>query len=232
MPDQRILVIEDEPGTAKAVSEKARLAGYQVHVEHTGTGGLAAFERLEPDLVILDLTLPDMDGVDICRAIRSKSRAPVIMLTAKAEEIDRIVGLEMGADDYVTKPFSPKELIARIRAVMRRMGPGETVASSEETLRVGGIVLDDRRHEVTVDGEQVQLTPIEFRLLQALMRHAGQVLSRERITERVWGYEGFSSNLLEIHIGNLRRKLGDDPRHPKRLITVRGYGYKIMQYSD
>lgn len=229
MSDQRILIIEDDAGAADAVAEKVRLAGYQTHVENTGMGGLAAFEGLEPSLIVLDLTLPDMDGVEICRAIRTKSWVPIIMLTAKAEEVDRIIGLEMGADDYVTKPFSPKELISRIRAVLRRTEESAIPTPGETNHSAAGIELNERRHEVTVNGKQVQLTPIEFKLLLALMRHAGQVMSHEWLTERVWGYEGYSSNLLEIHIGNLRKKIEDDPRHPRRLITVRGYGYKIMR---
>ncbi len=229
MPDQRILIIEDDPGAADAVAEKAKLAGFQTHIESTGMGGLSAFERFEPALVVLDLTLPDMDGVEICRTIRGKSRVPIIMLTAKVEEVDRIIGLEMGADDYVTKPFSPKELISRIRAVLRRTEEGAIPTPGETNHSAAGIDLDERRQEVTVNGKQVQLTPIEFKLLLTLMRHAGQVMSRERLTERVWGYEGYSSNLLEIHIGNLRKKIEEDPRHPRRLITVRGYGYKIMR---
>lgn len=229
MAIHKILIIEDDPATAEAVVEKLSSGGLEAFVAPTGTEGLTLFEERQPDLIVLDLMLPDADGIEICRTIRQKSQVPIIMLTAKAEEVDRIVGLEIGADDYITKPFSPKELLARVRAVLRRM-PRVTATEQKETARVyraAGIELDEDRHEVTVEGEVVRLTPTEYNILALLMRNAGHVVSRETLIEEIWGYDGFSPNLIEIHIGNLRRKIEKNPRHPTRLLTVRSFGYKI-----
>jgi len=231
MAGQQILIIEDVLATAEAVYEKLTAVGYRAHTEHSGGRGIEAFKRLTPDLVVLDLMLPDADGVDICRAIRQTSTVPIIMLTAKAEEIDRIIGLEIGADDYVTKPFSPKELVSRIRAVLRRAT--DPVEKSEPTVyHAADLELDEVRHEVTLRGEFVLLTPTEYKILSLLMRYAGQIVARDTLTDAIWGYDGYSPNLLEIHIGNLRRKLEDDPRQPKRLLTVRSFGYKIVDSNE
>lgn len=226
-----ILIIEDDPGTAEAVAEKVTSAGYEPVVAHTAADGLAAFEALKPTLIVLDLMLPDGDGLDICRAIRRSSTVPLIMLTAKTEEVDRIIGLEIGADDYVLKPFSPKELISRIRAVLRRLG-NVALNDAGAVYEAAGIVLNELRHEVTLNGQPLQLTPIEYKLMVVLMKNAGQVVERQVLTEAVWGYEGYSPNLLEIHIGNLRRKIEEHPRHPRRLITVRAFGYKLTTNPD
>lgn len=229
MAPARVLIIEDDAGAAEAVALKSAASGYEVTVAPNGSQGLKAFNDTSPDIVILDLMLPDMDGTDVCRQIRAQSGTPVIMLTARAEEASKIVGLEIGADDYVTKPFSPKELISRIKAVLRRSGatpPAPRVASA--IYQAAGLSLDLERHEVLCDGDPVRLTPTEYKLLALLIRNAGQVVSRETIIKELWGYEGFSDNLIEIHIGNLRRKIEAQPRRPRRLITVRAFGYKLL----
>jgi DNA-binding response OmpR family regulator len=223
----RILIIEDDPGAAEAVAEKVASAGLEPIIAHTAAEGRVALETQKPRLVVLDLMLPDGDGLDVCREIRRSSNIPIIMLTAKTEEVDRIIGLEIGADDYVLKPFSPKELVSRIRAVLRRLD-GIVGGVDDVVYDAGGLVLNALRHEVTLDGQLLQLTPIEYRLLLILMKSGGQVVERQVLTEAIWGYEGYSPNLLEIHIGNLRRKIEQHPRHPRRLITVRSFGYKLM----
>jgi two-component system response regulator RegX3 len=228
MTANQILIIEDDPAAAEAISLKVETAGFSPIVAPTGEAGLKEFERGEPTLIILDLMLPDADGVEICRTIRQKSNVPIIMLTAKAEEASRIVGLELGADDYVTKPFSPKELLSRIKAVLRRVSRAATSSDDEPRVcQAAGIVVDEDRHEVYLEGENVRLTPTEYKILALLMRNAGRVVSRATLVEEVWGYDGFSDNLLEIHVGNLRRKIEDNPRQPQRLTTVRSFGYKI-----
>lgn len=220
-----VLVIEDHVATAEAVQEKVASVGFHVVVAHTAAAGLAAFREQNPDVIVLDIMLPDGDGRDLCRTIRQSSRVPIIMLTAKVDEVDRIVGLEVGADDYVIKPFSAKELLARIRAVMRRSrGVQKEV---ETTYRAAGIELNEARREVRVDGEPVHLTPIQYNLLWVLMRHAGELVSRRTLIETLWDKKTHSSNLLEVHIGKLRRKIEQDPRKPQRLVTVRTFGYKI-----
>jgi len=241
MPPKKILIIEDDADVAEAVYEKLTTAGFLVLIAYTGNTGLELYGREKPDLVILDLRLPDMDGLDVCRALQrqraeegAKGATPIIMLTARAEETDRIIGLEMGADDYVPKPFSPKELEARVRAVLRRV---ETARRRPErqVWRAAGIELDEGRHSVRVfsehcpEGKEVKLTAIEYQLLAVLMRKAGQVVSKEELVDEVWGYDGFSPNLLQIHIGHLRSKIEEDPRHPRRLLTVRSFGYKMAE---
>lgn len=231
MSVQKILIIEDDLGAAEAVFEKVTSAGFEAVVEHTGAKGIAAFKGEHPDLVVLDLMLPDIEGLDICRAIRQTSNVPIIMLTAKAEEVDRIIGLEIGADDYVVKPFSPKELVSRIRAVLRRIGE-QPIEKEASVYKAAGLELDEIRHDVRLQGSPLKLTPTEYKILALLMRHAGQVVSRQTLTDAIWGYDGYSPNLLEIHVGNLRRKIEENPRHPKRLITVRSFGYKIAEGPD
>lgn len=227
----KILIIEDDMGTAEAVAEKVAAAGFEPVLSHTVAEGVAAFRTQAPVLIVLDLMLPDGDGLDVCREVRQSSSVPIIMLTAKTEEVDRIIGLEIGADDYVLKPFSPKELVSRIRAVLRRLDAVEAEVETT-TYQAGGIVFDELRHEVMLDDKPLQLTPIEYKLMLVLIKNAGQVVQRQVLTEAVWGYEGYSPNLLEIHIGNLRRKIEDHPRHPRRLITVRSFGYKLMTGHD
>jgi DNA-binding response OmpR family regulator len=225
VPGSLILIIEDDPPTAEAIHEKLSASGYHPLVAHTGEDGLRSFYDHEPDLVILDLMLPDADGADICRAIRRTATTPIVMLTAKVEEVDRIVGLEIGADDYIPKPFSTKELVARVRAVLRRsersMSPPSVIRSA------AGIVVDEGRREVSVEGDVVHLTPTQYNILSLLMKHAGEAVSRDVLVAALWGHDDLSANLLEIHIGHLRRKIELNHRRPQRLLTVRSFGYRI-----
>lgn len=221
---------------AEALTEKINNSGFSALVKSTGMDGMVAFRQYQPALVVLDLQLPDMDGLDICRMIRQETMVtPIIILTARAEEADRIVGLELGADDYVSKPFSPKEVLSRIRSILRRVSAREITlpALQAEPLiyQASGITLDDARHEVLLEGRSVRLSPTEYKLLSMLMRQAGNVVSREKLVDELWGYDGFSANLLEIHVGKLRRKLEDNPRRPRRILTVRSFGYKVASDS-
>lgn len=240
MPNKKILVIEDDPTVAEAVVDKLRSSGFRTIEKHTGREGLTAFRDEEPDLVILDLMLPDIDGLEVCRRIREPvedpstwdHKTPIIMLTARTEESDRVIGLEIGADDYVSKPFSPKELVARTKAILRRTE--DRPAQEQVTFfRAAGIELDTAAHEVCLrshpedEPRPIKLTAIEYSILATLMRHAGEVVSRDKLMDEVWGYDGFSPNLLQIHVGHIRVKLEDDPRRPRRLLTVRSFGYKI-----
>ena len=197
-------------------------------VARDGSEGLEQFERSRPDLILLDLWLPKKSGIDVCREIRNRSRIPIIMVTAKSSEIDTVVGLEVGADDYVTKPFRLRELVARMRAVMRRAGGGEDVGISGETLEIDGLTLDPERHEVYLDAELVPLPLKEFELLELLMSNAGRVLTRETLIDRIWGpnYVG-DTKTLDVHIKRLRAKVEQDPSRPARITTVRGLGYKF-----
>ena len=222
----RVLVVEDEESFSDALSYMLRREGYEVSVAATGPDGLAAYERTGADLVLLDLMLPGMSGTEVCRAIRQKSNVPIIILTARDSEVDKVVGLELGADDYVTKPFSSRELIARVRAVMRRGGDAEDIGSA--TLAGGSVRMDIDRHVVSVDGTHVSLPLKEFDLLEYLMRNVGRVLTRAQLIDRVWGadYVG-DTKTLDVHVKRLRSKIEPDPANPKYLVTVRGLGYKF-----
>jgi two-component system response regulator RegX3 len=222
----RILIVEDEVSFSDPLSYLLKKEGYDVAVAETGPDGLAVFDKNGADLVLLDLMLPGLSGVDVCRALRQRSTVPVIMLTAKDSEIDKVVGLELGADDYVTKPFSSRELVARMRAVLRRRGEPEDAAVS--TLESGPARMDVDRHVVTVRGEQVQLPLKEFELLEVLLRNTGRVLTRMQLIDRVWGadYVG-DTKTLDVHIKRLRAKVETDPGNPRHIITVRGLGYKF-----
>lgn len=223
----RILMIEDEQSFSETVSFMLEKEGFTVRVEATGDAGLAAFEREGADLVLLDLMLPGMSGTDVCRAIRQKSTVPIIMLTAKDSELDKVLGLELGADDYVTKPFSMRELAARVRAVLRRPHDIEGDAGAG-LITVGPVRIDIDRHLVTVDGTAVQLPLKEFDLLEFLTRNAGRVLTRSQIIDRVWGSDYFGdTKTLDVHIKRLRSKIEPDPANPVHLLTVRGLGYKF-----
>jgi DNA-binding response OmpR family regulator len=213
--------VEDEEGIASLVRAYLERDGFQVVWETRGTDGLQAFERHDIRLAILDLQLPDTDGFDVCRAIRACSRVPVVMLTARDEEVDRVAGLELGADDYVTKPFSPRELVARVHAVLRRVEP----EVEEELLVAGDVVLDRRSQTAVVDGAEVELTSREFALVWHLAERPGVVVGRERILERVWGisFPG-GTRTVDVHVGQLRRKLG----RPNLIRTIRGSGYKLV----
>ncbi|MBB6118266.1 response regulator [Nocardiopsis algeriensis] len=222
----RVLVVEDEESYSDALSYMLRKEGFEVAVAPTGTAALEIFDRTGADLVLLDLMLPGLSGTEVCRSLRQKSNVPVIMLTAKDSEIDKVVGLELGADDYVTKPFSSRELVARIRAVLRRRGEDEVVLPA--ALEAGPVRMDVERHVVTVRGENVQLPLKEFELLEVLLRNAGRVLTRMQLIDRVWGadYVG-DTKTLDVHVKRLRAKIEEDPSSPKYIVTVRGLGYKF-----
>ncbi|WP_068396738.1 response regulator transcription factor [Kribbia dieselivorans] len=222
----RILVVEDEQSFSDPLSYLLRKEGYDVEVAENGNDALAHFDKTGTDLVLLDLMLPGLSGVDVCRALRQRSNVPVIMLTAKDSEIDKVVGLEIGADDYVTKPYSSRELLARIKAVLRRnVEPEELVPA---TLESGPVRMDVERHIVTVDGKQTPLPLKEFELLEMLLRNTGRVLTRLQLIDRVWGtdYVG-DTKTLDVHIKRLRAKLEPDPANPRFIVTVRGLGYKF-----
>jgi two-component system response regulator RegX3 len=221
----RVLVVEDEESFSDALSYMLRKEGYEVNVATTGPDALESFDRHGADLVLLDLMLPGIPGTEVCRMIRQKSSVPVIMLTAKDSEIDKVVGLELGADDYVTKPFSSRELVARIRAVLRRGGEPEDLVPP--TLEVGPVRMDVERHLVSVDGNPVKLPLKEFELLEVLLRNAGRVLTRMQLIDRVWGsdYVG-DTKTLDVHIKRLRNKIEPEPANPRHIVTLRGLGYK------
>jgi len=223
----RILVVEDEQSFSDALSFMLRKEGFDVAVADDGQVAVETFERDGADLVLLDIMLPGMSGTEVCRRIRTTSQVPIIMVTAKDAEIDKVVGLELGADDYVTKPFSSRELVARIRAVMRRR-TAEPGTKSDATLTAGNIEMDVERHVVTVDGETVKLPLKEFELLEVLMRNAGRVLTRGQLIDRVWGsdYVG-DTKTLDVHVKRLRSKIEPEPAEPTVLVTVRGLGYKL-----
>lgn len=221
---KHILLIEDEPGIAEPLVYQLEKAGYSVVWSADGADGIERFSAEGADLVLLDLMLPGMSGEDICREIRKTSRVPVIMLTAKDDEVDKIVGLEIGADDYVTKPFSTRELIARIKAVLRR----EHRPDTDGALEGGDIRLDPERREVMVRGRAVHLPKKEFELLEVLMENAGRVMTREALIDAVWGSDYFGDmRTLDVHIKRLRAKCEEDPHDPKHLLTVRGVGYRF-----
>jgi two-component system response regulator RegX3 len=221
-----ILLIEDEPGIAEPLVYQLERSGYSVVWSPDGREGLARFIAEGADVVLLDLMLPGLSGEDVCREIRRTSDVPVIMLTAKDEEVDKIVGLEIGADDYVTKPFSTRELIARIKAVLRR---GSGPPTSQDAFVVGDLRLDPDRRELTVRGEPVHLPKKEFDLLELLMENSGRVVTRETLIDRVWGSDYFGDmRTLDVHIKRLRAKTEEDPADPQHLLTVRGVGYKFV----
>jgi two-component system alkaline phosphatase synthesis response regulator PhoP len=222
---QKILVVDDEAKIVRLVRSYLEQAGFGVVEAHDGQTALIQARREKPDLVVLDLGLPGIDGIEVTRTLRRERETPIIMLTARIEDTDRIVGLELGADDYVTKPFNPRELVARVRAVLRRTGGG---TAAPEMLRAGDLVLDLGGHAATVAGQPLDLTPTEFDLLGVLMQNPGRVFTRLELLERVQGYayEGYERT-IDAHVKNLRAKLGDDPRHPRYVQTVFGVGYKL-----
>ena len=222
----RLLVVEDEQSIAEPLAYMLGREGFEVTVASTGPGALEEFARSGADLVLLDLMLPGLSGTEVCRALRATSSVPIIMLTARDSEVDKVVGLELGADDYVTKPFSHRELVARVRAVLRRRAEPETPAPA--ALEAGPVRMDVDRHLVTVAGEPVQLPLKEFELLELLLRNAGRVLTRQQLIERVWGsdYVG-DTKTLDVHVKRLRAKIEREPGSPQHLLTVRGVGYKL-----
>jgi two-component system response regulator RegX3 len=222
----RVLVVEDEESFSDALSYMLRREGYDVAVASTGPSALTTFERSGADLVLLDLMLPGLSGTEVCRELRLRSNVPIIIVTARDTEVDKVVGLELGADDYVTKPFSSRELLARVRAVLRRGGDGDELV--EAVVEAGPVRMDIDRHTVAVGGAAVSLPLKEFDLLELLIRNAGRVLTRGQLIDRVWGadYVG-DTKTLDVHVKRLRAKIEPDPANPKHLITVRGLGYKF-----
>jgi two-component system response regulator RegX3 len=221
----RVLVIEDEVSYREATSYMLRKEGFEVVEAADGTQGLAEFDRVGADIVLLDLMMPGLPGTEVCRQLRAKAAVPVIMVTARDSEVDKVVGLELGADDYVTKPFSHRELVARIRAVLRR---GQDVELLPDVVESAGVRMDVERHEVSVNGERVKLALKEFELLEMLLRNAGRVMTRGQLIDRIWGadYVG-DTKTLDVHVKRLRTKIEPDPANPKFLVTVRGLGYKF-----
>ena len=227
MLNKSILVIEDEPSIAEVVSLYLRRAGYQVQTLGDGQAALDALERRIPDLVVMDLMLPGIDGYSLTRWLRDRSQVPIIMLTSRREEMDRIAGLEMGADDYVVKPFSPQELVSRVRAVLRRAG-GDKNPEGEAPVQVGVLSVDPLSRSVTLRGAGIDLTAKEFDMLSLFMRHPRQVFSRDQLLERVWGSsEYIDPGTVTVHIRRLREKIETDPANPLMLVTVWGVGYKF-----
>jgi len=223
----KILVVEDEPSLVDALEYGLATEGFDVVTSSDGEESLRLFDRERPDLVLLDVMLPGIPGTEVCKRIRSASAVPIIMLTARDSEIDKVVGLELGADDYVTKPFSMRELTARVRAVLRR-GSESDLPDVSAPLEMRGIRMDPERYEVSARGEPVELPPKEFALLELLLRNAGRVMTRDLIIDRVWGgdYVG-DTKTLDVHIKRLRSRLEEDPREPSLIVTVRGVGYKF-----
>jgi two-component system response regulator RegX3 len=229
--DQRttVLLVEDEESFVDALVVGLQREGFRVQVARDGVEALELFEKVDPDVILLDVMLPRLSGIDVCRQIRLTSQVPIIMVTAKASEIDTVVGLEVGADDYVSKPYRLRELVARMRAAIRRVpAPGSPAPDDElEVLEVGDVRLDVDRHEVTIRDEGVSLPLKEFELLELLLANAGRVLTRDVLISRVWGadYVG-DTKTLDVHVKRLRAKVEDDPAHPTRIVTIRGLGYK------
>ena len=217
------LVIEDDDAIGALVGAYLEQAGFDVVRECTGVGGLDSAERQQPRVVVLDLGLPDFDGFELCRRLRDSADVPILILTARDEEADRIIGLELGADDYVTKPFSPRELVARVRAVLRRVDP---VPPDTQLMELGDLSIDLRSRTVTVDGAVVELRTLEFELLAELARHAGQVVTRDRLLDRVWGLSfAGGTRTVDVHVAQLRKKLG----RRQQIKTVRGVGYRLLE---
>ena len=226
----RVLVVDDEESFVDALSVGLRSEGFTVHVARDGTEALEVFDDVQPDLVLLDVMLPRLSGLDVCREIRSRSSVPILMVTARDDELDAVVGLELGADDYITKPYALRELIARMRAALRRAqaNPRLDEILSRTTLDIGDVTLDPERHEVVVRGEEIHLPLKEFELLEVLMSNAGRVVTRDTLIEQVWGpdYVG-DTKTLDVHIKRLRARVEDDPAQPTRIATVRGVGYRF-----
>jgi two-component system response regulator RegX3 len=222
----RILIVEDESSLSEPLAFLLEREGYETTIAEDGLAGLAEFDRNGADLLLLDLMLPGLAGTEVCREIRTRSSVPIIMLTAKDSEVDIVVGLELGADDYVTKPYSTRELLARIRAVLRRRT--EDVDEHESVLVAGGVRMDVERHTVTVDGTDVSMPLKEFELLELLLRNGGRVLTRGQLIDRVWGPDYFGdTKTLDVHIKRIRSKIEKMPSQPKMLVTVRGLGYRF-----
>ena len=226
MPNTRVLVVDDEPELTDMLTSYLEASDFNVGRAATGEGALTKLETFQPDIVVLDVGLPDVDGFEVLRRIRAVSTTPVIMLTARAEEVDRVVGLTMGADDYVTKPFSPRELVARIGAVLRRAG---TPDEPTERLEFEDFTIDLAQRTVLVDDREVELSQLEFDLLAALAAAPKRVFTRDQLLEQVWGWDHFGvDRVVDVHISNIRKALGDSPSNPRIIATVRGVGYKLI----
>jgi DNA-binding response OmpR family regulator len=225
---QTVLVVEDESSIASFVALYLKNAGYGVRTASTGTEALAQVATAQPSLIILDLMLPDIDGIEICRRVRKSSDIPILMLTARDEDVDKIIGLEVGADDYLTKPFNPRELVARVKSILRRSAPERRDLESKQ-LRHGDLLVDAGRREVKVGDDEIQLAPKEFDLLWELLDHRGLVLTRDQLLERVWGYTfAGDTRTVDVHVRQVRRKLGD----ASPIVTVWGVGYKVAPAKD
>lgn len=230
MAGERILIVEDERAVARGLEYGLRAEGFEVLLANTGQSALAMARRESPHLLLLDIRLPDISGFDVCRQLRSEGRRlPILMLTARDEEVDKVLGLELGADDYLVKPFSLRELISRIRALLRRAYGELAAAAGEQRLAFGPIIIDVERLLVLRDGQPVELTPMEFRLLRYLASNPGRPFSREQLIEALWGYDSDvgSDRTIDVHVRHLRQKLEDEPATPRWLVTVRGVGYKF-----
>ena len=226
----RVLVVDDEVQIVRVLRGYLEKGGFTVLTAHDGEEALRIARQESPDLIVLDLMLPGMDGLDVCRLLRKESSVPIIMLTARVEETDRIIGLELGADDYVSKPFSPREIVARVRAVLRRTRGAEAVPDENEILEMGPLQLDAARHSLMVGGRAAELTPSEFEILRVMMKAPGRVFTRAQLLEAVQGvtYEGYERT-IDTHIKNLRQKIEAEPRQPRYLHTVHGIGYKLQE---
>ncbi|MGH2404126.1 MAG: response regulator [bacterium] len=223
---QTILVVEDDTKMVNLLRLYLEREGYAVVATYDGRAALEAAERARPSLVILDLMLPHLDGVEVCKQLRANSDVPILMLTARVDEVDRLLGLSLGADDYVSKPFSPREVVARVKAILRRA----TRQEPQKVLNHGPLEMDVERHRVTVAGEEVRLTPIEFKLLQAFLEAPERAFSREQLLNRIYAFHEVDvvDRTIDVHVGKLREKLGDDPATPRFIATVRGVGYKLL----
>ncbi|MGZ4257407.1 MAG: response regulator transcription factor [Gaiellaceae bacterium] len=225
---QTVLVVEDETSIASFVALYLKNAGYGIRAVGTGQEALDSLARERPDLIVLDLMLPDLDGLEVCKRVRQTSDVPILMLTARDEDVDKIIGLEVGADDYMTKPFNPRELVARVKSILRRSVPERRELQTHQITH-GKLEIDAGRHEVQVDGEEVQLAPKEFDLLWELLDHRGLVLTRDQLLERVWGYTfAGDTRTVDVHVRQLRRKLGE----ASPIVTVWGVGYKVAPARD
>ena len=225
----QILVVDDEPVFRDTLAFNLRRDGFEVATAGDGIAAVEAFNSVSPDLILLDLMLPGISGIEVCKRVRESSSVPIIMVTAKDDEIDKVVGLEVGADDYLTKPYSYRELLARIRAVLRRSVPEAPSAEPSEMLRVGRIEMDTEAHEVRVNGKEIQMPLREFELLELFLNNPDRVLTRNQILDRIWGlnYIG-DTKTLDVHVKRIRSKIEEDPSRPTALITVRGLGYKLV----
>ena len=229
----RVLVVDDEPTYRDTLAFNLRRDGFEVVTAADGIAAVDAFTRAAPDLILLDLMLPGLSGIEVCNRVRAQSNVPIIMVTAKDDEVDKIVGLEVGADDYLTKPYSYRELVARIRAVLRRSASSASDDDLNEVLAVGRISMDTEAHVVTVAGDPVQMPLREFELLELFMRNPGRVLTRVQILDRIWGVDYIGdTKTLDVHVKRIRSRIEQDPAHPQALQTVRGLGYKLVDSDE